>query len=99
MTDGPKLAKWDLSLRASGWTDQAAQILGYAGLHVTMSNFEKVDLNELEKCLISRNEILWLLEANSKPKLSTFVQLYNEDTHKDILLAKLSKTQRSVLVK
>ena len=40
----PKIiAKWDLSLKTSGWTDQISQIVEYAGLDLDIANCVKID--------------------------------------------------------
>ena len=96
----PKIVtKWDMSLKASGWTDQVSQILGYAGMNTNLESFHNVDLDDLEKNLHRINEGIWLLEAHSKPKLRTFVKLYDRECPREIVEANLSRNYRSALVK
>ncbi len=44
-----KITRRDLSLKASGWSDQVSRILDYADMNTNLSYFNKVDLDVLEK--------------------------------------------------
>ena len=96
----PKIVtKCDLSLQTSGWTDHIGQILSYAGIDTDLKMFQFIDLDVVEKQLRKLNEGIWLLEANSKPKLQTFVKLYEKEHARDIVEAKLCRSDRSSLIK
>ena len=94
-----KIAKWDISLRTHGWTDQIRQIVDYTDLDLDLLNFNKIDLDVLDARLHKKNETKWLLEAHTMPKLRTFVELYSSENARDIIKANLPRTHRSVLVK
>ena len=64
-----------------------------------MSIFWKIDLDILDVALRRNRELRWLLEANSMPKLRTFVMLYSVDTARDIIKSDLPRAHRSVLTK
>ena len=58
-----------------------------------------VDLDVLKARLTRSNKTGWLLEASSKTKLRTFVQIYNELEPKAIIQANLPRNHRSLLSK
>ncbi len=94
-----KIVKWDISLKTSGWSDQLSQVLDYGCMNTELSEFAKVDLVDLEKQLMINNERKWLLEAHSKSKLRTYVQLYDSETARDIVTSNLSRPIRSIVTK
>ncbi len=94
-----KIIKWDISLKTSGWSDQLSQVLDYGGMNTELSEFNRVDLVELEKQLLINNEHKWLLEAHSKSKLRTYIQLYDKESARDIVTSNLSRPIRSVVTK
>ena len=56
-------------------------------------------MSELEKNLLVKNEQLWLLEAYSKSKLHTYIQLYDRESAQDIVSSNLSRPVRSIETK
>ena len=59
----------------------------------------QVDLDVLSSRLLRLNRTKWLLEAQTKPKLRTFLDVYEEDQTRAIINANLRRSQRSILSK
>ncbi len=96
----PKLVlRWDASLRANGWADNIRHILDYANMNVDILSEETVDLDALTSRLLRLNRTKWLLEAQTKTKLRTFLEVYDDNNPRSIINANLSRGQRSVLSK
>ena len=94
-----KVFKWDMSLRTEGWYNQLQQILAYTNIDVNIEEGEKVDLDVLIARLHKLNRNKWLLEAATKTKLRTFIEIYNPDNPKAIVKANLPRNQRSLISK
>ncbi len=94
-----KVYNWDKSLKANGWTDQVKHILEYANIDITLDSEEPVDLEVLEARLHRLDRNRWHLEAQTKTKLRTFVQIKDYDTPRNIINCNLSRNHRSLVCK
>ena len=73
-----KVLNWDMSLRADGWSDQVKAILNYVSMECELMSEEHVDLDACYSRLKQLNRQRWLLEATTKPKLRTFLEVNDE---------------------
>ncbi len=64
-----------------------------------ISNNAKCDLDVLEARLKHLNRNKWWLEANDKPKLRTFVKIYDRQTRQTIVKRNLTRSRRSIVTK
>ncbi len=96
----PKLVlRWDHSLRANGWANSAEHILDYANMSTDLLSEDQIDLDALSSRLLKLNRTKWLLEAQTKTKLRTFLEIYDHANPRAIVQANLNRSQRSVLSK
>ena len=94
-----KLLCWDLSLKAGGWSDQVKAILDYVTMECDMRDEEHVDLEICESRLRRLNRQKWMLEANTKPMLRTYLEIYVEDEKRSLVKCNLPRNHRSLLAK
>ncbi len=83
----------------NGWADSVRHILDYASMTVDITSDEQIDLDTLHSRLLRLNRNQWLLEAGTKTKLRTFLEVYDHDNPRAIVNANLKRSQRSVLSK
>ena len=96
----PKLVlQWDLSLRANGWVDNVKHIREYTSMTTDIMSDEQIDLDVLANRLLKLNCTKWLLEAQTKTKLRTFLDVYDPNNPRAIINANLNRSHRSVLSK
>ena len=96
----PKMVHtWDNSLRTEGWANQIRHVLVCANIDVDVMSEEKVDLDVLTSRLLKLNRQKWLLEASTKTKLRTYLDIYDESDPKALIATYLSRSQWSLLAK
>ena len=88
-----------MSLKAEGWADQIKNVLAYANMDIDVLNEEKVDLDVLHSRLLHINRNKWLLEAYTKTKLRTYLEIYNNEDPKALISTFLTRSQHSLLSK
>ncbi len=94
-----KVLRWDSSLKATGWATEVEHILNYADMSVNVLDDCEVDLDALKTRLLKMNRIKWRLEAADKTKLRTFMEVYDENSPRNIVEANLPRSQRSLVSK
>ncbi len=68
-------------------------------MNIDLLSEEKVDLDVLGSRLLRLDRQKWLLEANTKTKLRTFLEIYNANDPKALISTFLTRSQRSLLSK
>ena len=86
-----KVMKWDKSLGLNCWYSQAKHIANYCSMDECISDNAKCDLDVLEARLKHLNRNKWWLEANDKPKLRTFIKIYNKNVRQPIIKRNLTR--------
>ncbi len=94
-----KIFQWDLSLKTEGWSDQVKQILAYLQYDVPLVDSCPIDLDAVASALLRLNKQKWLVEATTKSKLRTFLEIYDEEDARAIIQSNLNRSQRSILAK
>ena len=94
-----KILRWDVSLKAGGWSDQVQHVLQYANFNTDLLSEEIIDLDALRSRLLVLNRQKWLLEASDKTKLRTFLQIYDSEAPRSIVESLLTRSQRSIVSK
>ncbi len=84
-----KIFNWDISLRAEGWSDQVKAILSYINIECDMKDEEHVDLDVCHSRLKRLNRQRWLLEATTKLKLRTFLEINDESNPRALIKCNL----------
>ena len=91
-----KVYLWERSLKTQGW---AKNILEYANMSDSNGIECKSDLDVLQARLKVLNRDKWWVEACSKPKLDTFVQIHDRTEIRGIVKHNLSRPYRSIVSK
>ena len=94
-----KVFQWDKSFKTEGWSNQVREIVAYANMSDDFDSLDLVDLDALKTRLLKARKDGWLLEAYSKLKLRTFIQLYDDESPRNIVEANLPRNHRSLLSK
>ena len=97
----PKIVhKWDMSLKMAGWADHVSSIIQYSSLDIDMAKGESVDLDAARVRMLRLNKNIWRLEATTKTKLRTFLEVHDDSKNAKIIVnSNLSRAQRSLTSK
>ena len=94
-----KIWDWDTRMNTEAWYDDIQFILSYAELDVNTECDSVTDLDNLETIFMNKNRRCWRMEVSKKPKLRTFEQIHDFDTHKVLLKANLDRRHHSLVTK
>ncbi len=94
-----KVYKWESSLNAKGWVGDLKHILQYCNMEDCMVLERLCDLDVAEARLKRINRDKWWLEAHTKPKLRTFVEVHDKNCVQTIVKRNLSRSHRSLITK
>lgn len=96
----PKIIwQWDIDTDTNGWNKEVKLIVNYAGLSCDNISHNKINLDMLEQRLKISERKGWKLEAYTKPKLCTYVEIHDFDKIRVLVRANLSRMQRSLVTK
>ena len=89
--------KWMESLEVNGWVKDVKHVLNYANMDDCQHLSSKCDLNVLQVRLKVLNQDKWWLDAETKTKLETFIQIYHRSDPQGLMKCNLQRNQRSVV--
>ena len=94
-----RVYRWEKSLKVQGWVGQVKHILDYASMSESDGLEVRSNLDVLEARLKVLNRDKWWVEACSKPKLVTFIEIHDRSDIRGIVRHNLSRSNRSILTK
>ncbi len=94
-----KVYKWMESLRVDGWVKDVKHIITYANMDDSQDFENKCDLDVLQARLKVLNRDKWWLEAGTKTKLETFMEVFDRSDPKGLIKCNLQQNQRSVVAR
>ena len=96
----PKIIwRWDIETETNSWNQELKLIINYAGLSCDNISTYVIMLEEVECRLKQANTHAWKLEAYTKPKLCTYIEIHDFDKIRILMKANLSRMQHSLVTK
>ena len=94
----PKIVyDWDRSLGLESWGSEIRHISASLGIDINSNNGDIFSLTDAYNIFLNQNRAIWQSEAHRKPKLRTFVQIYDFDSNQLLVKSGLNRYQRSLL--
>ena len=94
-----KVHRWDLSLKTKGWADNIAHVLVYVSMDTDLKEGPEIDLDTARSRMLVLNRNHWKVEAATKTKLRTYLEVQEDSNRKALINANLSRAQRSLVAK
>ena len=94
-----KVYKWDLLLRQNGWADDIKDIVHYTDQLNNDREIYIFDLDVIESRLKFMNRNILRQEAHQKPKLRTFIVMYDHSIERPVIDQNLSRAERSIVIR
>ena len=94
-----KVYKWESSLKIKGWVRDLNHVLQYCNMEDCMGLERLYDLDVAEARLKRNNRDKWWLDAHTKPKLRTYVEVHDRSNVQTIVKRNLSRSHRSLITK
>ncbi len=91
--------QWDRVSKTDAWFKDVKYILSSVDMKSEGHWSSPVDLVDVANKLQSQARNSWLIEAENKPKLRTFLKIHNFDKLKYVISGNLTRSQRSLVVK
>ena len=90
---------WDVEMSTEAWASEVKLILNQAGCLENQYFDLTTDLEDLQVRLLKMNRHSWKLEAHTKSKLDTFLEIHDFGKSRLIVKSNLDRRKRSLIVK
>ena len=88
----PKIIwKYNMETDANGCDNELKLIVTHVGLFCDKISSGKIDITDAENKLKFHNRTAWKLEAYTKPKLCTYIQIHDFEETRVVIKVKLSR--------
>ncbi len=94
-----RIWQYDRETGTDAWFNDVSYILNFIGMNTEADIEGIVDLGNAEKYLLNHSKRIWQLEAGTKRKLRTFVQIHDFNSDSVVAGSNLTRVQRSLVIK